>query len=244
MQCLVKFIIIGLRKLTFLLLRLVEIFYYFPMRLGRLLRHLGKGANRYAKLRNRPVARIGFWWLETLLYLLDLIGFAEIYEALANIIKFNTRPLYGWEIELGKRIYGESIRWQRVRLDEAAWIGPRQFSLCYVSGFTINSWGPMNNALLIHELMHVWQYQQMGLVYIVHALRAYHSEENYNYGGLEKLREVKATQKGIWVFNLEQQADIMSDYYRLSENQPPQWGNAHIYDLPVYAYFIEQVQRG
>lgn len=243
MYCLTKLVWKSMEKLWFLLMRIGEVFYYFPLRMARLLQHIRCGMGQLLRLRKKTALQISFWWLETLLYVLDLAGLAELYEALANLIKFNTRPLYDWEIELGKRIYGDSIRWQRVRIDEAAWLGPKQFRLCYVSAFTINSWGLMHHPLFIHELMHVWQYQQLGLVYTVRALRAYHSEENYNYGGLERLRELKATGGTIWDFNLEQQADIMSDYYRLSENQAPQWGNAHLYDLPIYAYFVEQVQR-
>lgn len=238
------FMISVLRKLVFFLLRVGDILYYFPLRLGRLLRHVEDGVSQFNTLNNNAFEKIGFWWLEILLLLLDLLGLAEIYEGLANLFKFNTRPLLDWEVELAKRIYGDSIRWNRVRIDERAWIGPRQYRLCYVSAFTINSWGPMDNALLIHELMHVWQYQQIGLVYIFRALKAYHSEENYNYGGLDKLRAVKSTSGDIWSFNLEQQADIVADFYRLSENQAPQWGNAHLYDIPVYAYFIRQIQRG
>jgi hypothetical protein len=243
MQCLVKFLFTGLHKLFFLFRRLVDVLYFLPLRVRRLVRHVGSAINALVRFRKAGMKEAGFWWIETMLYLLDILGVAEIYESLMNVLKYNSRPLFSWELEVGKRVYGDSIRWDRVRIDEAAWLGPKQFNLCYVSAFTINSWGTMNNALLIHELMHVWQYQQIGLVYMVRALRAYHSEENYNYGGLEKLRQVKAEKGRIWDFNLEQQADIMSDYYRLSENQAPQWGNAHIYDLPVYAYFVEQVQR-
>lgn len=243
MHCLVKFSLKGFDKLYFLLRRLIDIFYYLPRRTGRLIEHIGMGITQFTRDGQKSVKESVFWWVEMLLYLLDMVGVAELYESLMNLLKFNSRPLYSWELEVGKRVFGDSIRWKRVRIDEAAWLGPKQFRLCYVSAFTINSWGTMSNALLIHELMHVWQYQQIGLVYIVRALRAYHSEENYNYGGLEKLREVKAREGQIWDFNLEQQADIMSDYYRLSENQAPQWGNAHLYDLPVYAHFIAQVQQ-
>lgn len=240
MICTLNFLFGLLIKLYHFLLRLGNVVFNFPLRLGRLTRHVSTGISNLASADN-SVPAIVFWLTETLLLILDLIGFAEVYESVADLLKFNTRPLFDWEIELGRRIYGDSILWNRVRIDEAAWLGPKQFRLCYVSGFTINSWGPMDNALFIHELMHVWQYQQVGLPYIVRALRAYHSSEKYNYGGLEALRKIKEANGNIWSFNFEQQGDIMADYYRISENRKPQWGSASLYDLPVYAYFAEQV---
>lgn len=244
MSCILNFIFKLIFKLYHVILRLGDVIFYFPVRLGRIIRHLSNGVKRLGTPLEKPVNAILFWWVETLLMLLDLIGFAEAYESIAEFIKPNTRPLRSWEHELGKRIYGNSIRWHRVRIDEAAWLGPKQYQLCYVSGFAINSWGSMDNALLIHELMHVWQYQRIGLVYIAKALRAYHSPENYNYGGLDALRKIKAEEGDIWAFNLEQQGDIMADYYRISENSAPQWGKANLYDLPVYAYFAQQVMNG
>lgn len=65
---------------------------------------------------------------------------------------------------------------------------------------------------LMHELTHVWQYQQIGWGYLLKAIRA-QMKEGYAYGGAEKLREYRAGGKTLFDFNLEQQGDIVRDYY-------------------------------
>ena len=229
-------------KLYYLVVRLLDIFRFFPLRLGRFINHLGKGIQQLSEIANLSGTQVLFWWVELILFILDLFGLMELYESLMDLLKFNTRPLHDWEIELARSVYGDSIRYHRVRIDQLAFLGPRKYHLVYVSGFTINSWGYMNNSLLIHELMHIWQYQRLGLVYIPKALRAFHSVENYNYGGISRLRRVKAAQGNIWSFNLEQQADVMADYYRIKQRTQPAWGNAGMVDLPVYEYFVDEVR--
>lgn len=50
--------------------------------------------------------------------LLDLVGFGEIMDLLWQIIKFNTRPLSQTEITEAKRVFGDSIAYWQVRVDE------------------------------------------------------------------------------------------------------------------------------
>ena len=103
----------------------------------------------------------------------------------------------------------------------------------------------MNNSLLIHELVHVWQYQKVGIVYIPRALVAQRSAEGYDYGGAEGLEAARQAGRSLLEFNLEQQADIVSDYYRIREGYPPRWGHAGVASLPLYEYFVQQLrQRG
>ncbi|MEM6379522.1 MAG: hypothetical protein AAF705_15050 [Bacteroidota bacterium] len=221
--------------------RLSDIPRYFPQRGRRLVQHLSLGLQGLI----RPTAwrwqQIGIWWIELLVLVFDLMGLSELYEGISAIIKWPTRALNDVELSLAKSIYGDTIRWDRVRIDERAWLGPKQFRLCYVSGFIINSWGPMSKAIFIHELMHIWQYQRLGLVYIPRALRAFHSFENYNYGGWLSLKTVKEKGGSLWDFNLEQQADIVADYYRIRAGDRPHWGNASNSEIEVYQYFIDQL---
>lgn len=224
-----------------LLIRLIDFFRLIPLRLGRLIRHIATGVVQVLRLQGNPVFSIFFWWVETIFYLLDLLGISEWVETLNDFIKFNTRPLQDWEMALARSVYGKSLNYRRIRIDESSWLGPRQFHLCYVFAFTVNSWGKMHNSLLIHELAHIWQYQKIGLVYIPRALRAYFSAENYNYGGLQNLEKIQARQGSIWEFNLEQQGDILADYYRIKNRRQPRWGNAGITDLHHYEYFVKQL---
>ncbi|MEL6865625.1 MAG: hypothetical protein AAFP19_14455, partial [Bacteroidota bacterium] len=50
--------------------------------------------------------------------------------------------------------------------------------------------------------------------------------------------------KDFLAFNLEQQGDIVSDYYRIRDGYKPRWGNGKRQDLPVYQSFIDQLQSG
>jgi hypothetical protein len=63
---------------------------------------------------------------------------------------------------------------------------------------------------LIHELMHVWQGEHVGPVYMAHALIGQQTE-GYDYGGDQGLEDHEA--EGLAAFNPEQQASIIQDFY-------------------------------
>lgn len=236
-------------KLMDVVLRLVDVLRYLPARLKRLAGHLQKGwlemhsAYHEGSGGGLPGRRAAVWGLELLLLLLDCLGIGELYEAILDFAKFNSRPLHPWEKELARPIFGKSINYGRVRVDEYAVAGPRQFGICYVSFYCINSWGRMENSLLIHELVHVWQYQKMGFVYIPRALMAQRSPEGYDYGGARGLEAAMGAGRALQDFNLEQQAEIVSDYYRIREGYPPRWGGAGVTELPIYEHFVKQLRK-
>ena len=238
-----------LHKLLSVILRIAEVVRFLPKRMLFLMEHLSEGFHwGYARLRSplatsRLLSGIFYWWLELSLLLIDCLGISEWYEACCEFFKFNTRPLKDWEKELAQSIFGNTIVYSRIRLDDRACLGPLQYHVCYVSFYTINSWGPMNNSIFIHELVHVWQYQNFGITYIPRALRAGKSIQGYNSGGLERLKEVMGRGGHLLDFNYEQQADIISDYYRIKSGYRPSWGEASINDLAVYKYFVEFLQK-
>lgn len=238
---------LGWCKLWVAGLRLFDMVRWLPRRLLRLFAHLEKGISG---LRNRTFHRglrfkvyrsSGRWWIEFGFYFLDCLGAGELYETILDVAKFNTRTLTSWEKELVREVFGDTIRLDRVCIDEKALIGPRQHHFCYVSGFTINSWGAMHNSLLIHEMVHVWQYQHLGMVYIPRSLGAQFDGKGYDYGGLTRLKEFKQRGKGLLDFNYEQQGDIVSDYYRIKNGYAPRWGKATFSDLNIYEYFIKDL---
>jgi len=173
-----------------------------------------------------------------MIYVLELLGIGEIYETFTDFFKFNTRAMTDHEISVAKSIYGNQINYRRVRLDEYAYLGPRQQSICYVSFYLINSWGKISDALLIHELVHIWQYEQMGAIYMPRALAAQMSHTGYDYGGLHGLRNALSMTGDLRTFNLEQQGDIVADYYRIRNGQSPEWGNAQSKHLAIYAAIV------
>ena len=236
-------------KLLAVLLRAIDAFRFLPSRLRRAGMHLLLGGQNLQQAYDEGMVsrilggRIVYWWLEFILLLLDCLAIGEWYETFIDFTKFNSRPLYTWEKKLASSIFGIAINYPRVRIDEYSVAGPRQLRLCYVSFYCINSWGRMDNSLLIHELVHVWQYQKIGIVYIPRALKAQRSPEGYDYGGAQGLEAARLAGRSLRSFNLEQQADIISDYYRIREGYPPRWGRASVTDLPLYEYFVEQLRK-
>ena len=148
-------------KLYALCSRLLDIFRYLPKRVSRLLEHLQLGLKSFwsnsiqTLFTTKTMQGISYWWLETVLMILECLGIAEIFETVMDFVKFNSRPLNQWERKLAYSVFGDSINYDRVRIDELAFVGPRQGMFCYVSFYMINSWGNMQNSTLLHELVHV-----------------------------------------------------------------------------------------
>ena len=222
---------------------MIDIFRYIPKRLLRIVRHVGA---KFHRLFHHPKHLIDFrdhlfWLLELLFYVFDLFGLGEIYETLSDVVKFNTRPLNDKEIAFAREIFGDRLHISRIRIDEYAFLGPKMHHFAYVSFCTINSWGSLSEATFIHELVHIWQYQKLGSVYIPRALSAQLSDEGYDYGGIANL--VKAVENGrrLKDFNLEQQGDIIADYYRIKRGGVPRWGISDQEDLWVFEELLNDV---
>ncbi len=150
------------------------------------------------------------------------------------------RGLTEAELLLLRPIFGDSIPYPLIRIDERAHFGPRTHRICYVSCFTINSWGPMHPATLVHEVVHVWQYVHRGAVYIPRALRAQWSEMGYNYGGLPALSAATRLED----FNYEQMADLIEDAFRLGGGYRAQWvpyRGAEV--LPAYYPYLAELRN-
>lgn len=179
------------------------------------------------------------WWGTLVIYCLELVGIGEFYQTIAEIIKFNTRPLSTREIELAQTIFGDNLNYELIRWDKKAYFGAKKMKIAYVSFHTINSWGDLRADIFIHELVHVWQYEKMGAVYIPRALAAQKTKEGYNYGGIEALQ--KYAYKGLSAFNLEQQADIIADYFRIKNDMKPEWSRGTKADLAVYERYVEEL---
>jgi hypothetical protein len=150
---------------------------------------------------------------------LDLLFLFDLYEASCDLLFPALRRLRQEEVDLLKPIFGSSLPYEMMRIDERALIGPRRYRFCYVSFHTINSWGPMSDAVLVHEAVHVWQYVHYGACYIPRALSAQRTPMGYNYGGLKGL----AAATFLDDFNYEQMADVIEDAFRLCQGRPPKW---------------------
>jgi hypothetical protein len=212
------------------LLRLIYALTDYPRRLMRLFRH-------FLTIRRYQV----FPWSQDLVFLLgDLFLLLDLWDIACALLKYGSRSLNKEEQMLASFIFGNTLRQDLVLIDEKAYLGPTRQGVVYVSGFTINAYLPVHSTLLVHELVHVWQYQQQGATYIPRALRAQFSKQGYDYGGLQTL-EAKPK---LSDYNLEQQADIVMDYFLLSQGHRPQWApDAQFSDLALYETFVQQIRQ-
>jgi hypothetical protein len=185
------------------------------------------------------------WMGKNLIYFAEVMGAGEIYETFADFIKFATRPLNNREINIAKSVFGNSINYDLVRVDSKALLGPSWTDRAYVSFNTINSWGSLEDDILVHELTHVWQYQEDGAIYMPEALHA-QMGEGYDYGGPNGLWQAWQANKPFNEFNREQQGQIVQDYYRIRESRKP--GRSGILpptlesaNLDAYVYYVQAV---
>ncbi len=178
------------------------------------------------------------WLMALPFYILDVLLIPEVYEILFESVKWNMRNLDIEEQAVVRAIFKESVDPNRVRLDEKAVLGPKQKKFAYVSFQTINSYGKMSEAVLIHEIVHVWQFLKFGSVYILKALMAQHSKQGYDYGSVPGLVQMQEKGCKFCEFNFEQQGDIVMDYFRLLK-RPPELVNEPLMNL--YRHFVEEL---
>jgi len=197
--------------------------YSFRVRLSRLAVH-GRNFRRNKSIDTNATSFFEHpfsYTLEGFLQILDLFAFGEIYETITEFLKFRTRALTTDERRIVETLFATGLDIDRIRIDERAW-APYIFGMAYVGVYTINYAGKMSEDLFVHELIHLWQYEQRGSVYIPRALSAQRSSAGYNYGGVEALRSKEVN---LWVYNYEQQGDILADYWRAKHKRPTRWKN-------------------
>jgi hypothetical protein len=148
---------------------------------------------------------------------LDLFAFPQIIDLLWRIIKLNSRNLTPREKEEVFIVFGDSINYSKVTIDEyslIAWIGAKinkRLWMGVTTFHTINfnrkirtAAGSPDMKWLIHELTHIAQMERVGSRYLVEAFYA-QATEGYNYTPGEKPH--------LCDYNREQQASIVADYY-------------------------------
>ncbi len=154
------------------------------------------------------------------------------------------RRLYPWEISNAEAIFGDQIEYQRVWVYEnvrfpngidniGRWLRsmpprPKQRSNAVALGngvyfpetlprtpVTAEDSHNYMHGWLLHELTHVWQFQQIGWRYAWLALKVQFEDglQTYNYGGVYGLKKARAMGYRIHDFDLEKQAAIVQDYF-------------------------------
>ena len=166
------------------------------------------------------------------------------------------RAMTEYEIRQAQRVFGAAIDYTKVRINE----GSISAKIASVGGYarTIGNTihmpegGSRNMAFMIHELTHVWQYQSQGWTYAPKCIWAQISE-GYSYVPSEldqwnahlagddplpstpddALRSARQQGKTLRSFNLEQQGDILADYFRRQQRGG---------DVSAYAPFVGDVR--
>ena len=130
-------------------------------------------------------------------------------------------------MDLARPIFGRSVDYRTIRINSANTLVCKRFGIAFVSFHTIHYYQQISDPILIHELVHVWQYEKFGSAYIVRALLAQRSEMGYKYGGLAALND----QQKLTDYNFEQMAEIIRHGFEL--------GGCN----EVYNNFIGQLQE-
>lgn len=194
-----------------------------------------------AWLRHRP-RQVGIWLIVLLFRVLDLVGVPELWGLLIGACTHVT-PLSGVEIGTAAGILGPTaIRYADVRVAEGGILNlvfARNTGRAFTTFHTVNlpTFGPhrrANFAILLHELVHVYQYERTGGLYIAEAIYAQQTT-GYDYGGPDKLAQCSATGGCYRDFNREQQAQLVQDYYERRALGEP---------VTTYEPFITEMREG
>ena len=218
---------------------LANLIRYLPVRVGRLGLTLGfaligvitflpvgwrvwrRGGRAHFAAWLRSRARHGaFRMVQFALQGLDLLGAPEFFAFLWRAVT-HASPLTGAEISAATSVLGpSSLRFQDIRVSQGGVLGPifkrngdRAFATFHTVNLPATGYHERSNvAILVHELVHVYQYERAGSRYFAEALLAQH-EAGYDYGGAEALKQARAQGKHLRDFNREQQAQIVQDCY-------------------------------
>lgn len=151
-----------------------------------------------------------------------MFNFLSLLLQLIKLNQFKCRDLTAGEIELCKGVFGNLIDYKHVKIMNHPFLpwqakhvimAPTGYiharNLLYKNDYSLES--KNSRALFIHEMTHIFQYQQGISVLVKGAIlqSAYFlSFKKYN----PYLYELKSN-KSFWKYNIEQQGDIARDIY-------------------------------
>ena len=162
------------------------------------------------------------WLLGLSTRLFDLAGGPELGELLIHL-GGHAEPLASAESAAARAVLGpRATRWAAVRVAQGGLlerIFRRNGGRAFTTWRTINMPAQGHNAranleIVVHEFTHVLQYERVGTIYMVEALRAQATEKNYDYGKLAGLDDRWEAQQHLCDLNREQQASVAQDYFR------------------------------
>ncbi len=218
----------------------MTIFHAFRLYPGRLLRFLFHFIQWVPSIKKRHLPSKGIieWLLDLCFYIADLVLVPDILEFILVWFQPNIRVLSDDEKKYAREYFGAKIKLDNIRISESVPKRIKNLAIAFVTFHTIHFSEKISIPVFIHEMVHIWQYQKFGSVYIYRALKAQRSYEAYNYGGLENLYAKMIDNYIFTDFNFEQQGAIFEDYCRMKE--------ASEYENPIamasFEYFVGQVR--
>ncbi len=180
--------------------------------------------------------------VQLVLEALDLVGMPEIFAFIWRLLT-RTSPLTGEEIAAAASVLGSAgVRYQDIRVAQGGvlrWVFARNGQRAFATFHTINlpeqgQHQRRNIDIVVHEIIHVYQYERAGSRYFAEALVG-QREDGYEYGGAEGLRQALGHGRRLRDFNREQQAQIAQDYYAAMRTRR---------DTSAYEPFIRQLREG
>ena len=206
----------------------------WPVRFRRLLRHLILPLYRSDHYLPKS-GSVWVWLGDVPFYIADLLAFPEVIQTIQLWVKPSVRPLSAMELQHAQTVFKDAVDYRLVRVDSRARVGIKAKVIAYVTFNCINFRGSLSPEIFIHEMMHIWQFQRFGSVYLFRAMKAQLSHTVYDFGGIENLYQKMLAGKGLMDFNFEQQAEIIETYY-VSLAQPDAFSTM---ERQVLAYFAE-----
>jgi hypothetical protein len=186
--------------------------------------------------------------MEALCKFIDIIRLPLVVEKIWHLLT-SVSLLKSSELAAAASVLGAgAISYNKVRVGERRLLtiifkfnGNRAFTLFHTINFPPKSGDSREELdIVVHELVHVFQFEKIGSLYIPQALRA-QMNEGYGYDGWEQLVQDRVDGKHFCNFNREQQGQIAQDYYNMviEPELPP--------DDPIrlaYEPFIDDLRRG
>jgi hypothetical protein len=160
--------------------------------------------------------------MEAICRFLDIIRAPSVLEKVWHLLT-SVSILSPSELAAAATVLGvNAIRYNKVRVAEGRILSVifkfnrnRAFTLFHTINFPKKSWCSRAELdMIVHEMVHVFQFEKIGCLYIPQALRA-QMREGYDYGGWQQLENDWAVGKHFHDYNREQQGKIAQDYYNL-----------------------------
>lgn len=181
-------------------------------------------------------ASLKIWVLDLFFYMIDLIGISDLLHCSHILSKRSFKKLSEAEIDNLFEIFQGSIDYNCIWIDDNSRIGLRKLANAYVLFNSINYNGVICFPTLVHEILHVWQYQNLGSMYLGRALWAQTQKDPYFFGGPQQLYNDMINGKKLLTYNFEQQGAIFEYLIGLKKNN-----NSHPLLNPIMMFYQKEL---